>query len=147
MLKRTILAIGLFFLLSTQLVFAQELVEVKIYRDQLTELHAKVRAITPRIEQQVRKGAIDQATFDLRKEIFSLQKLSQGISEEAQRANLKRQESWQDVSKDLILITQASELLNFVLNALDSYVSTRDKIFLGIAKDSEKLQESIERLI
>ncbi len=134
MLKRTFLAIGLFLLFTTQQVFAEEQIEVKIYLTQLTELHAKVRAIMLRVEKDVRKGPIDQTTFDIRREMFSLKKLSDVISEEAQKENLKRQKTWQVVSKDLILIAQASELLGFVLNALDSYAETQDKIFLGIAK-------------
>jgi hypothetical protein len=161
-MKKGILGFYVAIFCLTQQVQAQEPVEVKIYRSQLVELRGKVKAMTERVEREGRIEGNEQARSDTNKEIFALQrerarldtrreivaliKLNASITKEVSEANLKVIQRGGNLNKDLLLIAEASSVLGVVLDSLDNYVATQDRAFLGIAKDSEKLLLSIEKL-
>jgi hypothetical protein len=146
-LARTAFFIFICIFFLTQQTYAQEPVEVKIYRTQLIEFHTKAKAMAQRVEREVRIGTSEQAQLDTVQELFALVKQVNSVTHEALSANLRGLKSGRSDNKDLLLIGLAGSTLTLILDALTNYSNTRDKAFLGIAKDSEKLFESIKRLL
>ena len=85
--------------------------------------------------------------MDTSKELLALKKLNSSVAKEALTADIRAIKGGKDTNKDLLLIAQACSVLDIVLDAVANFLNTEDKAFLGIAKDSEKLLESIEKLL
>jgi hypothetical protein len=135
---------------------SQEPSDVRNYKARLTELHVKVRAMAERVESEVRSSsnpgtaADDTAALQKQSIILSetraLRRLIRNLSEDLADSMPRRIED-RAGNRDLPLLSHATSLLSEVLNALVDYLITKDKAFLGIARDSEKILESIEKLL
>lgn len=127
--------------------YAQDSGEVKVYRTQFIELHTKVQTVLARAEQQTRIKAGPQNVLNLREEVLALGKLAHRLDEEAAKSNLGTLKSGQDSNKTLLLISQECEALSFVLMALDNFLETQDRAFLGLAKDGEDLAKTVQKIL
>jgi hypothetical protein len=157
-LRMRILLVALAFLIfsHSQQADSQEPADVRNYKARLTELHVKVKAMAERIESEVRgssnPGTAADDTAALQKqsiiltETRALLRLIRNLSEDLSDAMPRRIED-RPSDRDLPLLSHATSLLSEVLNALVDYLKTKDKAFLGIARDCEKILESIEKLL
>jgi hypothetical protein len=135
---------------------SQEPSDVRNYKVRLTELHVKVKAMAERVENEVRSSSNpgtagdDSATLQKRSIIFAetraLRRLIRNLSEDLSDSMPRRIED-RAGERDLPLLSHATSLLSEVLNASVDYFITKDKAFLGIARDCEKILESIEKLL
>lgn len=117
--------------------------EAKVFADQLSQLDETVNVLERRATEPDRAP---QRALALREQIESTLVLVHGLGEAAERTNideLKSGANADDIS--LLLVSRACEGLSFSLNALENYVATGDRIFLGLARDGEGLARSAEK--
>jgi len=100
-----------------------------------------------RAEQQVKIKLDPRNVLNLREEIFALGNLAHRLGVEASQSNLRIVKSEQDSNKTLLLISQGCDALNFVLTALDNFLDTQDRAFLGLAKDGEALAKTVQKIL
>jgi hypothetical protein len=81
--------------------------------------------------------------MDLRQEILALTKLIHRLEEESMATNLDNARS----DKTILLVSAGCRAMDFVLGAIDSYIDTDDRSFLGLARDGDALIKSVERLL
>jgi hypothetical protein len=120
---------------------AQDVGEVKVYREQFADLHVKVQAISKRI---IEDGDTKLSTSE---EIIALEKVNHTLSEECLRQNVESQKKGRPENKTLLLIAEGSDALEFELNSLFDYASTNDRSFVGLARDGEDLTKSVEKVM
>lgn len=139
--------LSIFSLLVSCPAYGQGLGEAKVYKAQFIELHAKVQTIFARIEEQDRRGSDPKSIQRFREELLALQTLDHRLGEEAARSNMGVLESGRDSNKTLLLVAQGCEGLSFVFVALDNYLETKDRAFLGFAKDGEEIVKSVQKVL
>lgn len=135
------------YLSLTLTAYAQDSGEVKVYRTQFIELHAKVQTVFTRAEQEVKVQSDPRSILNLRQEILALRKLVHRLDEEAGSSDVKILESGQDSNKTLLFTSQGCIALDFVLTALDNFLETQDRAFLGLAKDGEDLARTVQKIL
>jgi hypothetical protein len=143
------IAAGLFILAFcfSQPVYAQEAEQMKLYRTQFLELRSQAKSLLEQVDK-IGKGKNDEkAKLDLQKDMFGLTKMAHHLEDQVTDANLAGLKGGQEDNKTLLLISQGCKALDFVLNALDYFVSTDDKAFLALAKEGEGLIVSIEKAL
>jgi len=131
----------------TQTAYAQGSGATNVYRTQFFEMHAKVKTIFERAGRQGRSEPNHKARVSLREEILALTKLIHRLEEEAARADLEGMERGRNSNKSLLLVAQGCKAMDFVLNALDNYITTDDRSFLSLARDGDSLIKSIEKML
>jgi|SRR5579864_4612342 hypothetical protein len=147
-------------LLAATCVFAQDSGTAKVFREQFAQLHKRTTDVMTRAEQTVRDGTAQTADgSELRHEILALTSLVHNLDEDAQRSYLNALTASRDAlkeggtrrtenpNKDVLFVEMGSEQLAFVLGALDNFLETEDKAFLGFAKQGNDLTSSIEKLL
>jgi hypothetical protein len=125
---------------STTTVTAEEVGAAKVYIAQFVELHTKVEQIMKNITQVKNKQ-------DLREEMFALVKIIHRLDEESARTNLDMLKRGQASDKKLLLVSQGCEALEFVTSALDNFLDTGDRAFLGFAKNGNNLVNSVKKIL
>ncbi len=121
--------------------------ETKVYKTEFIELDGKVQAMSARVQQDAEKKLDPETTLNLREEIFALVKLTTSLRDEANRTNLDILKRGENSNKTLLLISQGCEGLSFVMTALDNFLDTQDRAFLGFAKDGQELVGSIRKIL
>ena len=129
------------FLLSPS-VLAQTSGAEAVFRTQIVELHAKAIGILDRIEKSVPGGVPRRETQE---EIFALVRLVHRVDEEAGATDLQYSRRGQPSSKVLLLVQQAAKGIDAMLTALDSYIESEDRSFLGFARDNNALVWSVRK--
>jgi hypothetical protein len=114
-----------------------------VYRNQFFDLRARVQSLVKRTEPQSRATWTNKTRMDLREEILALTKLIHRLEEESLASNLDNARS----DKTILLVSTGCKAMDFVLEALDSYIDTDDRSFLGLARDGDVLIKSVERLL
>jgi hypothetical protein len=113
----------------------------KVFGEQLLDLHRKVKTLLDRAEQPGRT----QEAEALAEEVLATTSLVHRLSEEAMKANLDVLHGGIHSDRSLLLVSQASEALNFTLLALHNFINTGDRLFLSLARDGEVLARSAEK--
>ena len=125
-------------------VIAQSSGSEAIFRSQLIELHAKAIAVLERIEKSGPRGIPQQQT---REEILAITRLLHRLEEEAAATNLQFLQRGQPSNKTLLLVQQASKAIDGMLAALDYYIDSEDRTFLGFARDNNALAWSVRKVM
>ena len=128
---------------SSQIVQAQTSGATNVYRNQFIDLRAKVQSVFQRTEQQSRRADDYKAKTNLREEILALTKLIHRLEEESLASNVETRKT----DKTLLLVSQGCRAMDFVLGALDSYIESDDRAFLGLSRDGDVLIKTVERLL
>lgn len=115
----------------------------RVYREQFFDLRSKVQSVLKRTEPDTRGPWTSKIRTDLRQEILALTKLVHRLEEEAMTSDLSNDRS----DKTILLVSAGCKALDFVLGAVDSFVETDDRSFLGLARERETLIKSVERLL
>lgn len=113
--------------------------EGAVYRSQYVELKAKAVGLIERTANSRQNAPA------LRNERLALLKLIHRLQEVAMSDNATRGKSGQPSDKTLLLVSQGCSGLDFLLLALDSYLDTGDRAFLGLARESITLLNSTEK--
>jgi hypothetical protein len=114
-----------------------------VIRGQLVDLHAKAISILDSIEKAP-AGVARQKTFD---EVFALIRLVHRLEEEAAATNLQFLKRGQRSSKELLLIQQAAKAIDSTLIAINSFLETDDRAFIGFARDSNALTWTVRKVM
>ena len=114
-----------------------------VFRNQLVDLHAKAISILEKTEKAPREVPRQQ-TFD---EVFALIRLVHRLDEEVSAANLQVLKRGQPSSKGLPMIQQAAKAIDSTLIALNSYLETEDRAFIGFARDSNALASAVRKVM
>jgi hypothetical protein len=131
----------------TQLTYAQNDGGTNIYRTQFFEMREKVKSIYSRTELQSRSKTDYKIKIKLQEDVLALQKLIHRLEEVALEASLESIQSRHGPNKTLLLVSQGCNALDFVLLALDRYVSTDDRSFLSLAREGNALINSVEKML
>jgi hypothetical protein len=123
---------------------AQDSGSESVFRSQLIELHGKAIAILDRVEKM---GPRESSRQDIRDEVFALVRLIHRLDEEAGATNLQLVRRNQPSSKTLLLVQQAAKAVDGMLSALDNYIESQDRAFLGFAKDNNALVWSVRKVL
>jgi hypothetical protein len=140
---RLILSIS-FALFVAQPSLAQPAGAESIFRSQLVELHSKAVAILDRVEKRLPQGPQEIQT---REEIFALVRLVHRLEEEAAATNLQSLQRGQPQNKALLLVTQAAKGVDAMLAALDNYIASADRSFLGFARDNNAIVWAVRKVM
>jgi hypothetical protein len=124
--------------------FAQTGGAEAVFRNQLVDLHSKAVATLDRIEKAGPRGVPRQPTRD---EIFALVRLLHRLEEEAATTNLQFMQRGQPSNKTLLMVQQAAKAIDGMLTALDNYVESEDRAFLGFARDNNALAWSVRKVM
>jgi hypothetical protein len=146
-LPLSVLVIVIMVLLFTQTSHAQNSGATNVYRTQFVEMRGKVRSIFERVERELRGEPDYKARVSLKEEMLALTKLIHRLDEEALRTDTESMERGRRSNKTLLLVSQGCRAMDFVLNALDNYITTEDRSFLSLARDGDSLITSVEKML
>jgi|GEM_PF-4432608 len=132
---------------SNQSIHAQDSGAAKVYRTQFLESRVKVKAMLERVDRLSRSTINERTKINLQEEIFALTKLIHRLQEEAASSNIDAATRGQDSNKTLLLVSQGCIAMDYVLSALNSYIDTNDRAFLGLARDGDNLINSVEKIL
>jgi hypothetical protein len=124
--------------------YAQSTGAESVFRTQLVDLHSQAIGLLERVEKAVPRGA--QAT-QTKEEILALVRLVHRLEEEAAWTNVQRMQSGEPQSKTLLMVQQAAKAVDGMLAALDNYVTSADRSFLGFARDNDALVWSVRKVM
>ena len=140
--KWSLLPIVLFFLSASA--FAQTGGAAGVFRAQFIDLHAKTIAILEQVEKSGPRGVPRQSTQE---EIFALVRLVHRLEEETAATDVQFTQRGQPSSKILLLVEQASKAIDGMLFALEQYIDSEDRVFLGFARENNNLAWSIRKVM
>jgi len=115
-----------------------------VFLDQLVHLHSKAIAILDRVEKAVPRG---EHEFQTREEILALVRLVHRLDEEAALTNLQLVQRGQPQNKTLLMVQQAAKALDGMFAALENYIASADRSFLGFARDNNAIVWSVRKVM
>ena len=129
-------------------VFAQDAPgAAKVYKDQFAQLHSRTTSILHRVEELMRGDATDRAILNLEEETTALHQLINHLGEDSLRSNLDEVKKGHSPNKTFLLVSSGCTEMSFVLEALDSFMDTKDRAFLGLAKRGEDITGSVQEIL
>jgi hypothetical protein len=144
----------------TQNSFGQDFGAVRVFREQVVQLHTKTKLMLTRSEEQTRAPQTtdnQRAIVNALEEINALTKLVNSLGEDASRSYVdglrKASETAKsggtplDPDKTLLVVESECNEMSFVLSTLYNFLQTGDRSFLGFARKGDELTSSIEAVL
>lgn len=130
-------------MLTVAMACAQSL-ESPIYLEQFRNLRVSVERITNDVFQgNIRRDNQDSTAS----RVFALQKLVHRLQEEAGGADLDSRQHGARPDKRLLLVQQGCMALDYLLQALASFIDTDDRVFLSLAADGKQAIAAITKVL
>ena len=134
-------------LLASTSVLAQPGSEARVYVDQFTNLsNSGKQMLVEVVDSQPQWAKSPSERLALSKRLWALITLIHRLEETASEANIESFKQSRIRDKKLMLVTQGCDGLAFMLRALDFYVETEDRAFLGFARDGAELVARIKNV-
>ena len=119
----------------------------KVYKDQFVQLHSRTTSILHRVEELMRGDPTDRAILNLEEETTALHQLINHLGEDSLRSNLDELKKGHSPNKTFLFVSSGCTEMGFVLEALDSFMDTKDRAFLGLAKRGEDITGSVQEIL
>ena len=118
--------------------------ETPVYLEQFRSLDASVERITSDVLQSNIRGDNQDSTGS---RVFALQKLVHRLQEEAGGADIEARKRGARPDKRLLLVQQACMAMDYVLQALSSFIATDDRLFISLAADGKQAIAAIKKAL
>jgi hypothetical protein len=127
--------------------YAQDSGAANVYKDQFVQLHARTKEILHKAEELGKGDSTDRAILNLEEETLALNKLVNQLGAESLRSNLDGLKKGQPPNKTLLLVASGCEEIAFVLQVLDNFLDTKDRVFLGFAKHGDDITSALQEIL
>jgi hypothetical protein len=122
--------------------------EAAVYIDQFRTLQQKMEQIFSEVKSSGLPGVNTAKSIEIQERLFALTKLVHRLGETALSANNELlRDPKKDRDKSLMLVGQGCIAIDFVLTALDNYIDTGDRAFLGFATDAKQIVLAVGKIL
>ncbi|HWW16056.1 MAG TPA: hypothetical protein VN310_15450 [Candidatus Dormibacteraeota bacterium] len=119
----------------------------RVYKDQFVQLHSRTTSILHRVEELMRGDPTDRAILNLEEETSALHQLINHLGEDTLRSNLDELKKGHSPNKTFLFVSSGCTEMGFVLEALDNFMDTKDRAFLGFAKRGEDITGAVQEIL